>query len=110
MDVDTIHTAPLTEEVKKKLQAEGCCYNCQKQGHMSRNCPTKKKKPEQKGTQRTAARVGEVTEERTLSTEELRAGLMALSAADKDKFIDDMVIQGHHNVSNDSSDSATQDF
>ena len=70
MDVDTICTAPLTEEMKKKLQTEGCCYHCQKQGHMNCNCPAKKKKPEQKGTQRTAAHVGEVAEEKTLTTEE----------------------------------------
>jgi hypothetical protein len=110
MDVDTICTAPLTKEVKKKLQAEGHCYHCQKQGYMSRNCPAKKKKPEQKGIQHTTAHVGEVAEEKTLSTEELKAGLMALSATDKDKFIDDMVLQGHQNIPNDSSDSATQDF
>jgi hypothetical protein len=110
MDVDTIHTTPLTEEMKKKLQAEGHCYHCQKQGHMSHNCPAKKKKPEQKSTQHTATHVGEVTEEKTLTTEELKAGLLALSATDKDKFIDDMVLQGHQNVPSDSSDSATQDF
>jgi Zinc knuckle len=110
MDVDTIRTAPLTEEMKKKLQAKGRCYHCQKQGHMSHNCPAKKKKPEQKGTQRTATHVGEVAEEKTLITEELKAGLMALSATEKDKFINDMVLQGHQNVPSDSSDSATQDF
>jgi hypothetical protein len=110
IDVDTICTTPLTEEMKKKLQAEGRCYHCQKQGHMSCNCPAKKKKPEQKSTQRTAARVGEVAEEKTLTTEELKAGLMALSATDKDKFIDDMVLQGHQNVPSDSNNSATQDF
>jgi Zinc knuckle len=109
MDVDTICTAPLTEEVKKKLQAEGRCYHCQKQGHMSHNCPAKKK-TEQKGPQHTAAHVGEVAEEKTLSTEELKAGLMALSVTNKDKFIDNMVLLGHQNVPNDSSDSATQDF
>jgi hypothetical protein len=24
---------------------EGCCFNCNKQGHISRNCPDKKDKP-----------------------------------------------------------------
>ena len=77
---------------------------------MSCNCPAKKKKPEQKGTQHTAACVGEVAEEKTLTTEELKVGLLALSVTDKDKFIDDMVLQGYQNVPGDSSDSVTQDF
>ena len=54
--------------------------------------------------------MGEVAEEKTLTTEELKAGLMALSATDKDKFIDNMVLQGHQNIPSDSNDSATQDF
>ena len=31
--------ATLTKEEKQKLQAEGRCFRCQKQGHISRNCP-----------------------------------------------------------------------
>jgi hypothetical protein len=29
----------------KKQRAEGRCFNCNKQGHISRNCPDKKDKP-----------------------------------------------------------------
>jgi hypothetical protein len=110
MDVDTICTTPLTKEMKKKLQAEGHCYHCQKQGYMSCNCPAKKKKPEQKGTQCTIARVGKVAKEKALTTEKLKVGLLALSVTDQDKFIDNMVLQGHQNVPGDSSNSVTQDF
>jgi hypothetical protein len=98
MDVNTIHTTPLTEELKKKLQTKGHCYHCQKQGHISHNCPAKQKKPVQKSTQCTTARVGEVAKpgsEVALTTKELKIGLMALSATDQDKFIDDMVLYGH---------------
>ena len=42
-------------EEKKKLDAEGCCYNCKKQGHMSRNCPTKAKKPSQSDSKKVRA-------------------------------------------------------
>jgi Zinc knuckle len=42
MDIDTISTQnPLSEEEKKRLMAEGQCFFCKQQGHMSRNCPKK---------------------------------------------------------------------
>ena len=31
--------ATLTEEDKQRLQNEGRCFHCQKQGHISQNCP-----------------------------------------------------------------------
>jgi hypothetical protein len=44
MNVDAIHTTPLSPDEKKKFMAEGHYFNCQKQGHMSWQCPDKKKK------------------------------------------------------------------
>jgi Retrotransposon gag protein/Zinc knuckle len=42
MDVDAINTRnPLSEEEKWWLMAEGRCFFCKQQGHMSRNCPKK---------------------------------------------------------------------
>jgi Retrotransposon gag protein/Zinc knuckle len=42
MDVDAISTRnPLSEEEKKRLLAEGRCFFCKQQGHVSRNCPKK---------------------------------------------------------------------
>jgi Retrotransposon gag protein/Zinc knuckle len=42
MDVDAISTRnPLSKEEKKQLMAEGQCFFCKQQGHMSRNCPKK---------------------------------------------------------------------
>jgi hypothetical protein len=32
-----------TEADKKRLQEQGRCFNCEKQGHMARECPAKKK-------------------------------------------------------------------
>src|SRR6201984_1345345 len=43
MEIDTIRRKPTPEELKK-LRAEGRCFYCRKQGHMSQNCPDKKKK------------------------------------------------------------------
>jgi Retrotransposon gag protein/Zinc knuckle len=46
MDVDTISTwNPLSEEEKQWLMAEGRCFFCKQQGHMSRNCPKKLNHP-----------------------------------------------------------------
>jgi Retrotransposon gag protein/Zinc knuckle len=42
MDVDAINTQnPLSDEEKWWLMAEGWCFFCKQQGHMSRNCPKK---------------------------------------------------------------------
>ena len=40
MDVDAIWKAA-TEAEKEMYWKEGRCFNCGKQGHLSRNCPTK---------------------------------------------------------------------
>lgn len=39
MDVDNVRLGPLTDEERKKLSAEGRCFRCRLQGHMSRSCP-----------------------------------------------------------------------
>jgi hypothetical protein len=42
MDMDAISTwNPLSEEEKQHLMAEGWCFFCKQQGHMSQNCPKK---------------------------------------------------------------------
>jgi Zinc knuckle len=46
MDVDAISTQnPLSEDKKWRLMAEGQCFFCKQQGHMSRNCPKKPSHP-----------------------------------------------------------------
>ena len=42
MDIDVIRRA-VSDEQKKKFRQEGRCFECQKQGHMARYCPNKKK-------------------------------------------------------------------
>ena len=41
MDVDAIRKAT-TDMEKEKYRSEGRCFNCGRQGHLSRNCPDKK--------------------------------------------------------------------
>jgi hypothetical protein len=42
--MDTSAGKATTEEQKVKFSLEGRCFECEKQGHISRNCPTKKTK------------------------------------------------------------------
>ena len=46
MDVNAITTTAIndmTEAERKKLRAEGRCFHCKNQGHISRNCPKKRR-------------------------------------------------------------------
>jgi len=42
--MDTSAGKATTEEQKVKFRLEGRCFECEKQGHIARNCPTKKTK------------------------------------------------------------------
>jgi hypothetical protein len=42
MDIDVVRTNPLSDEERKRLQAEGRCFFCKAQGHVSKGCPKKK--------------------------------------------------------------------
>jgi len=42
--MDTSAGKATTEEQKVKFRLEGRCFKCEKQGHIARNCPTKKTK------------------------------------------------------------------
>jgi hypothetical protein len=45
MDVDAARRAT-TEEAKKKHRLDGRCFECDKQGHMARQCPRKSQRPQ----------------------------------------------------------------
>ena len=51
----------LTDAEKAKLQSEGRCFRCKKQGHISRNCPDR---PAQASTSTTAPEPPKTDEER----------------------------------------------
>jgi hypothetical protein len=42
--MDTSAGKATTEEQKAKFHKEGRCYECERQGHMARDCPSKKSK------------------------------------------------------------------
>jgi hypothetical protein len=42
--MDTSAGKATTEEQKVKFRKEGHCYECERQGHMARDCPSKKSK------------------------------------------------------------------
>jgi len=44
-DPDTMDVDALSFEEKADLMKKGACFNCRKQGHHSRDCPTKKDRP-----------------------------------------------------------------
>ena len=121
MDIDAISTKPggrfkqLTNEEKKKLMAEGRCFRCKKQGHMSRNCPDKKggSKPFERRSN-PSARTTEA-EENNASDEEdkdevmsqastkvgstkgkgvLAAQINALSVEEKEELFDKLISEG----------------
>ena len=41
MQVDVVKLQKLTDAEWEKLKKEGCCFKCQKQGHLSCACPEK---------------------------------------------------------------------
>ena len=38
MDVDAMHTSKLSKEERNRLREERRCFNCQKKGHLARDC------------------------------------------------------------------------
>jgi hypothetical protein len=61
--MDTSAGKASTEEQKVKFRLKGRCFKCEKQGHIARNCPTKK----------TKARSAKIEEDQQEITEELTA-------------------------------------
>jgi len=72
MDVDNVRLGPLTDEERKKLSAEGRCFRCRLQGHMSRNCP-KRQQGSQSNTGQTEIksknRITEIVDDRDDASE-----------------------------------------
>ncbi len=71
MDTSTAAQKAITEADKEKYRKEGRCFECDKQGHITRNCPSKKaqahvaKTPD---TSKTASVISEALTEETTTT------------------------------------------
>ncbi len=89
MDTSATARKAITEADKEKYRKEGCCFECDKQGHIARNCPSKKarahaiKTPE---TSETASVVSEVFTEET-STASITSQISKLTDEERDKLI-----------------------
>jgi Zinc knuckle len=65
MDVDVIWARTMDKDKKDRLQKEGRCFFCEKQGHLSRQCPKKQggTKPITPAAPKPQARVTKTAEE-----------------------------------------------
>jgi hypothetical protein len=77
--MDTSAGKATTEEQKAKFRLEGRCFECEKQGHLARNCPTKK----------TKARGAKVEEDQQKIVEELVTWSVNDMIAHTTKFLDE---------------------
>jgi hypothetical protein len=98
MDVDAAQMTPLSDKEREKLRAEGRCYFCKAQGHLSNRCPKKGGQPRtgpNKPRSQTTARVTETegTETRDADNiEEAYQTLERLSKEDKSSLLDRMIV------------------
>jgi hypothetical protein len=92
----------LSEAEKKKRQAEGRCYTCGRQGHISRMCPKKRT-----GEKAKSARKAEVNDQQREKEEEdndaangpppynsegLMAQIRSMTTEERDEFLDQLMI------------------
>ena len=79
----------ITEADKEKYRKEGCCFKCDKQGHIARNCPSKKtcihttRTPD---TSETTSVISETPTEETM-TSSIASQISKLTDEERDKLI-----------------------
>ncbi len=89
MDTSATTQKAITKADKEKYRKEGHCFECNKQGHIARNCPSKKarvraiKTPE---TSETASIVSEAFTEETLTTS-IASQISKLTVEERDELI-----------------------
>ena len=108
MDVDAIHIQGAEVNHKKEKQkAEGCCFLCNKQGHLKRDCPAKgmksqlaKKFKPSNSVQATYSEAStsdkEMVDQEMAQSQwvgELKMKLRGMTVDEKDEIIDGLVCQ-----------------
>jgi hypothetical protein len=102
MDVDTIQIEAMTTEEKTKLQKEGKCFFCKRQGHISKNCPNKKKDrnapcPAPQNAKVCAVEIDE-GEAPTDLKEAMVQQISLMSTEERNALLDNLVLQGFLNA------------
>jgi Zinc knuckle len=94
MDVDVTTTNCTPDPDRERLICEGRCFYCKEQGHLSRECPVKKKRNDN-ATGPARARVTKIpkvtttptpTSSKELSNEEVAKALKAMSDEERGKL------------------------
>ncbi len=68
MDTSAAARKAITEADKEKYRKEGHCFKCDKQGHIARNCPSKKACTHAAKTPDTSETASIVSEETTMTS------------------------------------------
>ena len=83
--------ATLTDEDKQRLQAEGRCFHCQKQGHISRNCPQRPPACAAEASTSTIATVSSTTPTTPALTDEQKADAIIAMLGMQSQGVRDMM-------------------
>ena len=98
MDLDAAHVDVLSTEKKGRLQKEGQCFTCKRMGHLSCNCPNKKKDaPSPTQNSKTNARMIEPEEQndqKQIPKEAMAEQIKAMSTEERNVLLDNLVLQG----------------
>jgi Retrotransposon gag protein len=94
MDVDTTKVKPLSDEERKKLLAEGRCFFCKAQGHISPKCPKKGGKPKiNPQRSQTTARIIEADEATVVDpVDSAYQTLTNMTKEDRTQLLDRMIV------------------
>jgi hypothetical protein len=92
------HFTPLTNDKKQKLHASGGCFKCQKNGHISKYCPTKQNRSAKYGrlapTQQACSSITDVAEEPKKGVKDLLKEVRSiLNANNKQEFFNGLIAQ-----------------
>jgi len=89
MDTSAATQKAITKADKEKYRKEGCCFKCNKQGHIARNCPSKKARAHAAKTpdaSKTASVISEAFTEET-TTSSITSQISKLTNEERDKLI-----------------------
>ncbi len=89
MDTSAATRKAITKADKEKYRKEGCCFECDKQGHIARNCPSKKARARATRTpdaSETASIISETPTEET-STASIASQISKLTDEERDELI-----------------------